>query len=134
MKKIISITLIMLIVLTSFNFAIAQENTYTPNAVVESGYGTFLSWGAITTTHYYCNPGDIYGGIISYINGTGTMRIQIYKVGSSTPIATYTAVGPLNDDIGEGGSVTIATAGYYYVKFTNISSNSLDVSYAVVYN
>lgn len=124
----------MLIIFTSFTFASAKVNNFEPNAVVESGNGTFLSWGAITTTHYYCNPGDIYGGIVGYIDGEGTIRIEIFKVGSSSPIARYTANGPLNDDTGEGGSVSIDTAGYYYVKFTNISSNTLNVSYAVVYN
>lgn len=134
MKKVISLTLIMLIVFTSFTFASAKVNNFEPNAVVESGRGTFLSWGAITTSHYYCNVDDKYGGVVGYIDDEGTIRIEIFKVGSSSPVATYTADGPYNGEYGIGGNITVDTAGYYYVKFTNISSSALDVSYAVVYN
>ncbi len=134
MKKVISLILIMLIIFTSFTFASAKVNNFEPNAIVETGNGTFLSWGAITTTHYYCNPGDIYGGAIGYIDNTGTMRIEIFKVGSSSPLATYTVDGPYNNEFGKGGSITIDTAGYYYVKFTNISSNALYVSYSVLHD
>ena len=134
MKKVVSLTLIMLIIFTSFTFAYAKVNNFEPKLIVETGNGTFLSWGAVTTTHYYCNKGDNYAGVVLYIDTVGTMRVEIFKVGSSSPLATHTVNGPYNGEFGEGIGITVDTAGYYYVKFTNTGNSVLDVYYAVIYN
>lgn len=133
MKKILCIVLILMMVIGSFSSVSAIGNMQR-RQVVQSLYGTYLSWGAVTSSHYYCNPGDRYAGSVTYIDKAGTVKIQVYKVGNSKPLAEKTVNGPFDDDIGESIGIDVTVAGYYYVKITNTSSGTLVIDGSVLHD
>jgi len=82
---------------------------------------TFITYSCIIYTTYNC------------MCTVGFVQNKNYYIRSAS-LATHIANGPYNDDIGEFAGITVDTSGYYYVKFTNISSNTLVVSYVVVHD